>query len=474
MNRPLKSRRAQGLPEYGLMLVLVVVLIVAALPVFGDAVSKLYCHINGQLQSTIGMAGECNPISGPGATPTPGGTLPPTGLTDMSIAPIYATSDISDPVGAAFQAEGFDINGNSLGDITASTTFTITTLNGPGGGSCLANICNSTSAGQYRIDATDGSVSSGNWAQLTVKDCFVAGCLVISPVNPLPGSPITVTGDGFCPNTSVQALWDGVAIGDPVNADSYGDVSITFTPTEAQSLLDSTHHTSFQGTKECTSPPVATVDQPVAISAVGGTLIDNFNRADAYAPGGTTPASGYSWQATPGGAGFKIVNHQFMGMTGSDNNYNSEMLAAPLAFPFRLNVDITGGLDAQDGSTGFWTGVSLNGGYKIKIGYHDTNFTPLPPTCYNDSSNTFFFLEDKSGNVVSCSSVTLESVPTNLNMVVTAASATALGMTLSLPFGFTAANNPTFGSDSGGGGSVSFDNLYISGDLYGQVPSQPA
>ncbi|HVC87411.1 MAG TPA: Ig-like domain-containing protein [Gaiellaceae bacterium] len=60
-----------------------------------------------------------------------------------------ATTSVSADVGtASFTAEGRDVYGNSLGDVTSSTTFTIT------GGSCTAAACTATSAGAHTVTGT--------------------------------------------------------------------------------------------------------------------------------------------------------------------------------------------------------------------------------------------------------------------------------------------------------------------------------
>jgi hypothetical protein len=55
----------------------------------------------------------------------------------------------------AYTAEGFDQYNNSLGDVTASTVFTID----GSGSSCTSAACGSTIAGAYTVTGTDGAVS---------------------------------------------------------------------------------------------------------------------------------------------------------------------------------------------------------------------------------------------------------------------------------------------------------------------------
>jgi outer membrane protein assembly factor BamB len=54
----------------------------------------------------------------------------------------------------AFTATGFDAFGNSLGDVTSATVFTI-----GGGGSCASAACTATVSGVHTVTATDGSAS---------------------------------------------------------------------------------------------------------------------------------------------------------------------------------------------------------------------------------------------------------------------------------------------------------------------------
>jgi hypothetical protein len=54
----------------------------------------------------------------------------------------------------AYIAEGFDTKGNSMGNLTAATTFTIS-----GGGSCTGATCTSTLVGDHTVTATNGTAS---------------------------------------------------------------------------------------------------------------------------------------------------------------------------------------------------------------------------------------------------------------------------------------------------------------------------
>src|SRR5205814_6167770 len=60
----------------------------------------------------------------------------------------------------AYTAQGFDASNNSLGDVTANTSFTILP-----DGSCAAAVCSATVAGAHTVTGTDaGKTSSATLA----------------------------------------------------------------------------------------------------------------------------------------------------------------------------------------------------------------------------------------------------------------------------------------------------------------------
>jgi peptidoglycan/xylan/chitin deacetylase (PgdA/CDA1 family) len=72
------------------------------------------------------------------------------------------SSSISAGGSQAYKAEAFDQAGNSLGDVTGQTTFTISP-----DGSCREATCTATKAGEHTVTATDGAMS--DTAQLSVS-----------------------------------------------------------------------------------------------------------------------------------------------------------------------------------------------------------------------------------------------------------------------------------------------------------------
>ncbi len=72
-----------------------------------------------------------------------------------------ATATIAAGASQAYGVEGFDAFDNSLGDVTASTTFSVTAA-----GSCTGASCTATSAGQHTVTATNAGATAT--ATLTV------------------------------------------------------------------------------------------------------------------------------------------------------------------------------------------------------------------------------------------------------------------------------------------------------------------
>src|SRR5205823_1115978 len=82
-----------------------------------------------------------------------------TTLDHIVISPASAT--IAAGAAQAYTAQGFDAAGNSLGDVTAATTFSIAP-----NGSCTGNTCTATAVGGHIVTGSDGGKAST--ASLTV------------------------------------------------------------------------------------------------------------------------------------------------------------------------------------------------------------------------------------------------------------------------------------------------------------------
>lgn len=78
-----------------------------------------------------------------------------------------ANSSLASGVSQAYTAIGYDVYGNSRGDVTSQTKFTISPNGLTTGASCTANACRATRAGTYLVTGTDTGKTGG--AVLTVK-----------------------------------------------------------------------------------------------------------------------------------------------------------------------------------------------------------------------------------------------------------------------------------------------------------------
>jgi hypothetical protein len=74
-------------------------------------------------------------------------------LDHITLSPASAT--IASGGSQSFAATGFDAAGNSLGDVTGSTTFTIAP-----NGSCSANACTASTGGVHTVTGNDGGKTS--------------------------------------------------------------------------------------------------------------------------------------------------------------------------------------------------------------------------------------------------------------------------------------------------------------------------
>ena len=92
-------------------------------------------------------------------------------MASIQIAPASAT--ISTDATQAYSAEGFDAHGNSLGDVTSTTTF-----DASGAATCAGVNCGSATPGTFTVTGTNGSMT--DTASLTVTKGVMAS-IQISP-----------------------------------------------------------------------------------------------------------------------------------------------------------------------------------------------------------------------------------------------------------------------------------------------------
>src|SRR5205823_2918571 len=97
----------------------------------------------------------------------------PAALASITLSP--ASSTIAADQTQTYTAEGFDAYGNSRGDRTAHTVFSIT-----GAGTCAANVCGSHIAGSYTVTGTDGAFT--DTSDLDVTPAALAS-ITLSPAS---------------------------------------------------------------------------------------------------------------------------------------------------------------------------------------------------------------------------------------------------------------------------------------------------
>jgi hypothetical protein len=122
-------------------------------------------------------------------------TVTPGPLVQIAISPKSSTIDTS--AQQQYTVSGKDFYGNSTGDVTGATSFSIS----PAGGSCSGNSCSASSTGSYTVTANDGGLT--DMATLTVTTPQPATCQTSGPTGGTytvsvclaPGSGSTVSGN---------------------------------------------------------------------------------------------------------------------------------------------------------------------------------------------------------------------------------------------------------------------------------------
>jgi parallel beta-helix repeat protein len=116
---------------------------------------------------TIGPDGSCTgttcTASTSGVHTVTGSSAGKTGTATLNVSSASVDHIVISPASATitaggsrtYTAQAFDASNNSLGDVTASTTFTVAP-----DGSCTANVCTATTAGSHTVTASSGGKTS--------------------------------------------------------------------------------------------------------------------------------------------------------------------------------------------------------------------------------------------------------------------------------------------------------------------------
>ncbi len=119
-----------------------------------------------------------------GKTATASLTVNAGALSSMTISP--ATATISAGASESYTAQGSDTYRNSLGDVTASTIFTISP-----DGSCTGSTCTATVAGAHTVTGTNGGVTATS--SLTINPGAVVAFSLTAPVIATAGKAFDLT-----------------------------------------------------------------------------------------------------------------------------------------------------------------------------------------------------------------------------------------------------------------------------------------
>ena len=118
------------------------------------------------------------PTATPTATPSGSPSPTPTPTPDPVLTSIVASWSPQNPAAGqsiVFSVLGFDQNGDSMGNVTGGTTFSITP-----DGTCAANVCRATVAGVHRVTATNGTATDTALFNVAAGP---AAALAIAPSN---------------------------------------------------------------------------------------------------------------------------------------------------------------------------------------------------------------------------------------------------------------------------------------------------
>ena len=216
-----------------------------------------------------------------------------------------ATATVASGTPQAYTATGYDQYGNSLGDVTGSTAFSI----GPDG-TCAGASCSATVAGPHTVTGTDGTATGT--ATLTVTGTGPLDHLVLSPSTASVGAGVS------------QAY---TATGYDRNGHSLGDVtaSTTFSIGPDGACAAATCSATTTGPHTVTGTD-GTATGTATLTVKAPTVEDNFQRANTTAGWGTTTntdgIANLPWQTTlDGSSPYGFINNQhgvivYAGTTG--------------------------------------------------------------------------------------------------------------------------------------------------------------
>ena len=277
-------------------------------------------------------------------------TVNPAALASITISPDTATITAGDT--QAYTAEGFDTFGNSRGDVTADTTFSISP-----DGTCTLADCGSTVAGAHTVTGTDGAFTDD--ASLTVNPAALAS-ITISPdtATITAGDTQAYTAEGFDAfgNSRGDVTADTTFSISPDGSCTLADCGSTVAGAHTVTGTDG----AFTDDASLTVNPAATSTLVVAgftdPTTAGDTHTFSVTAKDAY--GNTTPAyTGTVHFTSSDGQAVLPADYAFTG-AGLGNDNGSHTFSATLKTAGEQSISAT---DTADGSiNGSQTAITVN------------------------------------------------------------------------------------------------------------------
>jgi hypothetical protein len=324
---------------------------------YGNSLGDVTSHTT----FTISSGGSC---TGATCTATTPGTYTVTGtdgsvtgtatltvtagpLSKIMLSPTTAT--ITAGGTQAYTATGYDAQGNSLGDVTSHTTFTIS-----GSGSCTGATCTATTPGTYTVTGTDGSVKGSATLTVTVG---AAATVTIDTGN----NQSANTRQAFTTPLSVTVT---DADGNPVPG---ATVTFTIVPaTGGTADFGGTTQTASATTNSSGVATAPTLDAgstagPFTITATSGTGGATF--METVTPSGPSRADLAIKMTAPGSLARGASGAITVTVTNNGPQAASKVLTL-LYVPHGLTITNTGGGTVRDG-VDFFTAATLAAGQKL-------------------------------------------------------------------------------------------------------------
>jgi hypothetical protein len=301
----------------------------------------------------------------------------PAPVATIVLSPASAVTAAGTP--QTYTAEGYDSQNNDLGDVTAQTTFSISSA-----GTCSANTCGSATNGSYTVTGNDGGVTAS--AALDVVPPGLSS-IVLSPTSATVGGGVgqAYTAEGYnasnndlgdvTPETTFTVPAPATCSGNLCSGDQTGGYTVTgsigsITATASLSVDATPSISSFtpQAGKAGTSVTVNGTDLDTAKSVTfGGVSAASFTASSTTQLTAVVPAAGVTGP---------IAVSTLDGTATSPTNFTmkpSISSVSPTIGPVGTLVTITGG-----GLTGP-TAVSFNGTPASFTGVSATTVTATVP-----------------------------------------------------------------------------------------------